>query len=128
MGEISLRIGRRIRELRSNQCMSQETLAMISGLHVSYISQIERGLKNPTVESIDKICKAMKLSFADIFSSIDKNIKDSFHNVDFASNSALEKIFYLLRSQSPEDLELLYSILQNILLFRSKNFDWNQTA
>lgn len=59
--------GQRIRELRAERGLSQEQLALASGITPAYLGQIERGLKNPTVHTIERVCKAMKVSLAAFF-------------------------------------------------------------
>ena len=60
-GTISNIIGDRIRKLRTEQKLSQEELAFASELHSAYIGNIERGEKCPTVETLYKIAKGLKL-------------------------------------------------------------------
>ena len=60
-GTISNIIGERIRKLRTEQKLSQEELAFASELHSAYIGKIERGEKCPTVETLYKIAKGLKL-------------------------------------------------------------------
>ena len=58
--DIKLKLGRKIRETRVKEGYSQEELASRSGLHRTYISDIERGERNVSVENIEKIAKALK--------------------------------------------------------------------
>lgn len=58
--DIKLKLGRRIRETRVKEGYSQEELASRCGLHRTYISDIERGERNVSVENIEKIAKALK--------------------------------------------------------------------
>ncbi len=51
--------GKRVRELREEQCISQEELGRIAKLHRTYIGMIERGEKNITLENIEKIADAL---------------------------------------------------------------------
>ncbi|KYP81760.1 helix-turn-helix domain-containing protein [Ferroacidibacillus organovorans] len=57
----------RIRQLRTKQRMSQETLAQASGLSKRYVGMIERGIGNVSLESLEKITTALdvmlKISF-----------------------------------------------------------------
>ena len=55
MNTITLSFGKRIRDIRMSKNISQEKLAELSGLHPTYIGQLERGEKSPTLESIYKI-------------------------------------------------------------------------
>lgn len=61
------RLGFRIRELREKAEISQETLGHLSGLHRTYVGAIERGERNPSVLSLEKIAKALKVKLGDLF-------------------------------------------------------------
>lgn len=58
--DIKLKLGRKIRETRVKEGYSQEELASRCGLHRTYISDIERGERNVSVENIEKIARALK--------------------------------------------------------------------
>ena len=58
-------VGREVRRLRVERGLSQEDLADASGLHRTYISAIERGLKNATLDSLERLAKALKAAPAD---------------------------------------------------------------
>ena len=60
MSEIAKAVGQRIRNYRTRAGFSQETLAEMSGCHPTYIGQLERGEKNATIESIEKISQTEK--------------------------------------------------------------------
>jgi XRE family transcriptional regulator, regulator of sulfur utilization len=62
--EISLRLGVRLKQARKAQGLSLESLAKLSGVSVSMISQIERGESNPTVVVTWNLSKALKIDFA----------------------------------------------------------------
>lgn len=51
-----------ITKLRGKQGLSQEKLALKAGLDRTYISGIERGLRNPSLKNIAKIAEALKVS------------------------------------------------------------------
>lgn len=54
--------GKVLRELREEQKISQEALAEYSDLDRTYISLLERGLRQPTITTIFKLAKALKTS------------------------------------------------------------------
>ena len=70
MSEIAKTIGQRVRNYRIDKGLSQEKLAELSGCHPTYIGQVERGEKNATLESIEKIASAMNVSLAQLFEKI----------------------------------------------------------
>jgi transcriptional regulator with XRE-family HTH domain len=55
------RFGANIRQLRLKRGWSQEHFAEVSGLHRTYISGIERGIRNPTLSIIVQIANALKV-------------------------------------------------------------------
>ena len=57
--DIRARVGRAVQRLRSENEWSQETLAEEAGLHRTYISGIERGVRNPTLTVLEKVAKAL---------------------------------------------------------------------
>lgn len=59
--------GGAVRSKRSELGMSQEELADRSGLHRTYISDVERGTRNPSLESIRKLAVALELSVSALF-------------------------------------------------------------
>jgi transcriptional regulator with XRE-family HTH domain len=63
--------GRALRDLRLGKGLSQERLAEQSGLHRTYISQLERGLKSPSLETIFAICKALSTSMSHLIRSVE---------------------------------------------------------
>ena len=62
MSDIRKKFGDKIRELRKQKGFSQERLAFKSGLHRTYISDIERGSRNVSLKNIEKIAKALGVS------------------------------------------------------------------
>lgn len=59
--DVRRRLGLNLKKLREEQGFSQEGFADHCGLHRTYISGIERGVRNPTVIVLDKIAKALKV-------------------------------------------------------------------
>lgn len=57
--DISVKFGKRVKELRLQKKMSQAGLAKILGVHPTYISGIERGVRNMALRNIEKLAKAL---------------------------------------------------------------------
>ena len=70
MSDITKILGQRIRNYRTAKGLSQEKLAELSGCHPTYIGQIERGEKNATIESIEKIAAALNVSLSKLFEKL----------------------------------------------------------
>lgn len=61
-----IQMGKLIRQAREKRDWTQEELADRAGLHFTYIGQVERGTRNLTVESLQKIAKALKVRGGDL--------------------------------------------------------------
>ena len=61
---VMVRFGQRLRKVREQAGISQEKLAELAGLHRTYVSSVERGLRNISIENIEKLAKALHVSMA----------------------------------------------------------------
>lgn len=57
--DIRQRLGRNLRRLRQEKGLSQEEFAFEAEIHRTYISDLERGARNPTVTIVEKLAKAL---------------------------------------------------------------------
>ena len=64
--EIKERVGLNLQHLRREAGLSQEELAGRSGVHQTYLSGVERGVRNPTVTVLQKIAVALGLDIEDV--------------------------------------------------------------
>lgn len=64
-----------LRRLRVKRALSQEALAVDAGVDRSYVGRIERGIENPTVETLDRLAKALDVSAAEFLSLPKSNEK-----------------------------------------------------
>ena len=62
MDDLRAALGQRVRDLRERAGVSQEQLAERGDLHVTYISGIERGRRNPGLNILARLAKALKVS------------------------------------------------------------------
>ena len=67
MDKIEVKFGHRIKELRLKQNISQEELAFRCGLSKNYISDVERGTRNVSLKSIEKIAKGVAVNLKELF-------------------------------------------------------------
>jgi transcriptional regulator with XRE-family HTH domain len=61
--------GRRLRVLRESQGLSQERLAHDAGMDRTYVSGIERGVRNPSLRNIAKLAEALGVKIGALFDS-----------------------------------------------------------
>ncbi len=62
--DVRQRVGNNLRKFRQARGVSQEKLAFDCGLHRTYISGVERGIRNPTVLVLERIARALDVPAA----------------------------------------------------------------
>lgn len=62
-------LGKNVRRYRQEMGISQEELAFRAGMKRSYLSDLERGIRNPTVRALGRLAGALKCSPADLIST-----------------------------------------------------------
>jgi transcriptional regulator with XRE-family HTH domain len=60
--DIRKRLGRNLRRLRQAKSLSQEAYAHEAGIHRTYVSDLERGARNPTIVVVEKLASALGVS------------------------------------------------------------------
>ncbi len=65
-----VKFGKRIKELRGDQGMTQEILAAKIGVDRSYLGFLERGERNPSLEVINKIARSLGITPSELLKSI----------------------------------------------------------
>jgi transcriptional regulator with XRE-family HTH domain len=61
---VHARFGVHLRKVRREKGISQESLADLAGLHRTYVSSVERGERNVTLQTIEKLAKALGVSMS----------------------------------------------------------------
>lgn len=65
--DINYLFGQRVRQLRQQKGLSQEDLGYETGLHRTYIGQIERAEKNITLRNIERVARELGVDIKDLF-------------------------------------------------------------
>ncbi len=65
------RFGSVVRSQRLKDGLSQEELAHRSGLHRTYVTDVERGARNPSLNSIKKLSDALGVSLSELFGLVE---------------------------------------------------------
>lgn len=110
MSEIAKSVGQRIRNYRNQLGLSQEKLAELSGCHPTYIGQIERGEKNATLESIEKIASALNIPLSKLFEKIGAT-EETGRNIPL-------ECYEFLSAKTPKEQEQIYRILLEMDKYR----------
>ena len=110
MENVSDLLGARIREYRKKVGLTQEALALNSGINVSFLGDIERGNKKPSIESLEKLLKTLGVTFQEFF-DFEIAIKP------FKDCASVEKLNMELKGRPEDEVEMVYDVIQKILEF-----------
>jgi len=97
--ELKILLGNTIKSRRSALGISQEELAARAGLHRTYVSDVERGARNPSLESVQKLASALELSLPTLFQKASDGesrlveillVEDNLHDIKLTTR-AFEK-------------------------------------
>jgi len=110
MNDMAYTIGERIRIYRTRNGMTQMKLAEKAGVHHTYIGQLERGEKNATLDTIEKVARALGVSFEVLFEAIiagDKN------------NEAARAVYELIISQPDKEQQALLELVKMTVSYKN---------
>jgi transcriptional regulator with XRE-family HTH domain len=65
--QVHKNIAKKIKDIRKDKGISQEDLALKAGLNRAYIGYIERGERKPSVDTLAKIVKALRVALKSLF-------------------------------------------------------------
>jgi transcriptional regulator with XRE-family HTH domain len=65
--ELRHRLGTNVRRLRESAQLSQEELAFRAGMHVTYLSGVENGRRNPSLGIIVRLANALEIDPVELF-------------------------------------------------------------
>ena len=66
-----------LKKLRVKKGLSQEEFGFQTGLHRTYVSQLERGLKSPSLNTLNKIAKVLDLKLSRLFYIMEEEANDT---------------------------------------------------
>ena len=98
-------LGARIKQIRKSRRLSQEVLAERAGISAQYVSNIERGRENPTLDLLFRLADALKVSLADMcdYESMEDRRK---------VRAAIQQ---MLRTGDAERLRVAFKVLKDVL-------------
>lgn len=102
---ISEAVADRIRYYRRSKDISQEALALKAGINVAYFGQVERGLKCPTIDVLNRIAKALGVPLPELLRF------DSTYDSDRGDTQRIKE---LLGRVPADKLEQVYRIIEDI--------------
>lgn len=64
--DVKKRLGTNLRRLREAKGLSQEAFAFEAGIHRTYVSDIERGARNPTITVVENLAVALGVTASEL--------------------------------------------------------------
>lgn len=107
MNNLKTKLGQRIKFLRKNSNITQETLAELINMDITSLSKIETGRNYPQPETIEKIANALNVDIAQLFSFQELNTKEDYISAIHKNISHIEN--------NEEKLKLLYKISTDLI-------------
>lgn len=104
MKSIAEIFGQRVRYLRKQQGLSQESLSELCELHPTYIGQIERGEKNASLETVMRVSRGLGVTPAVLFENVCTDDKPT----------TAQRIYELVIEMSPEEQNAVLDIIKSI--------------
>jgi transcriptional regulator with XRE-family HTH domain len=98
-----MNIGKRIKEIRTSKNIKSIDLAKKAGITSVYLSYIEAGEKIPTLETLEKICDALGITLAELFT---EDLSDMPPEVI--------KLIQEIKNFSPEQIKSLIEFLKTL--------------
>lgn len=68
--DVRKKFGKQLRALREARGWSQEEFADRAGLHRTYVSAVERGVRNPTLSVLERLAKALGIKLSELLATI----------------------------------------------------------
>ncbi|MFH5181443.1 helix-turn-helix domain-containing protein [Paenibacillus sp. TAB 01] len=110
MGTLKMIIGDRIRFIRNLKGMTLQQLSLATGLQPSYLGDVERGKRNTSLDSLEKIVTALNMKPEDLFEYREVDINSE----EFEISSVLEAHNQFLKEKKIEDVKMIHRITKDI--------------
>ncbi|WP_342420578.1 helix-turn-helix transcriptional regulator [Paenibacillus sp. FSL E2-0178] len=101
--------GDRIRAIRKAKGLTQQQLAELSDLDDAYIGAVERGERNFSIDTLEKIVTALKIQPADLFQN-----KDDLSEAEAAQRRAIDEYAVTVGELSVKQISTLNRIVREV--------------
>lgn len=106
--DIIERLGIRIKTLRKSLGLTQEKLAELCGLSDNFIGKAERGYNAPSIMTLERIAKALKVPLSELFHFLDEDINNS------EEEEALSELICLLKGKGVKDIKFISDFVRKL--------------
>ncbi|MCT2194735.1 helix-turn-helix domain-containing protein [Paenibacillus sp. MB22_1] len=110
MAVLRIFLGNRIRAIRNAKGLTQQNLADLSGLDYRYIGAIERGERNFSINTLEKVLSALKISLNELaYSGVEQSERDSVRW------EAIDQFIASTEGLAEEQIEILQRVNREVL-------------
>lgn len=118
-----MKLGEKIKSIRKQKNMSLRELAQITGLSKTTLSDLENDAKNPSLETLQKVSKALEISIADLISETESeddlvaSARDSGSEIlaGLSKSGDLLKVLYRAKDVPKETMDQMAVFLDTLL-------------
>ncbi|MFB0863123.1 helix-turn-helix domain-containing protein [Paenibacillus oleatilyticus] len=110
MSNLRKLIGERIRFIRKLKGLTQEELSEKAQIQHTYLSDVERGDRNASLDSLEKIIHALDIQPSDLFDFSELNVDQA----SLELTDALEVHYNFLKSKRIDDVKMIHRITKEI--------------
>lgn len=110
---ISKVLGERLRTYRRRKNMTQEELAHRASFSTSFISDVERAEKSPTIESLVRITDALGITLEELFANTQARKRTKEAEMVASINTKINNL-------PPQELQTINDMIKLLLSFRTK--------
>lgn len=108
--ELKKLIGEKIRSVRVAKNMTLQQLGTATGLQSTYIGDVERGKRNASIDSLEKIMIALDIRPGELFDFRELDL----NSPEFEMRSILEVHYQFLKEKRNEDVQMIHRITKDI--------------
>ncbi|MGE7020842.1 helix-turn-helix domain-containing protein [Solibacillus cecembensis] len=102
-------VGINIREIRKRKKLTQEELAEKCGLQTSYLAGVERGDRNITLQTLEKIALGLEINAKELF-----ELESPLNKLTLEKKQLLRVFTSYMQDKSEKEIKLLIDIANNI--------------
>jgi transcriptional regulator with XRE-family HTH domain len=102
-------VGDRVRDIRKSKGLTQQKLAELSNLDDAYIGSVERGERNFSIDSLEKIVVALKVQPSEFFQNYDKQ-----NEIEAAQRAAVDEYMVAISDLSIKQIEAMMRIVKEV--------------
>jgi transcriptional regulator with XRE-family HTH domain len=103
-------VGKKIKNIRKQKNMTQEELSEKSGLQTSFLAGVERGERNITLQTLERIIDGLEEEPQNLFSFSGLEISEGYQN----RKEMISIINSMLLDKSEKEIKMINTIIKNI--------------